>query len=110
MSHAVDAADMVPVRQGEWHEGADGRVGVTRRKFGRFGTAMLRLARVKPDVTLKLDAMGSAAWRLMDGRTVAEMLPSLEAAFSEEGRLDERFGLYLSRLVQAGVVRLEPAD
>lgn len=111
LSKVIDATRRIPIRQGEWRQDPDGRVVVTRKKFGRFGTFLLRLARVRPQVTLHLDAMGSVAWDLMDGhRSVADILPLLEERFPEEGRLDERLGTYLSRLVQAAVVRLdEPA-
>ncbi len=107
MSPTVDASNRVPLRQGQWTRDADGRVEVHRQKFGRFGTFLLRMVRIKPHVTLRLDAVGSAAWELMDGeRTVEDILPLLEAQFPEEGRLDERLAVYLSRLVRSGVVAL----
>lgn len=91
----------------EWTTEDDGRVVLRRPKSGRLGTRVLRLFKVNPVLTIRLDAIGSAAWHLMDGRTVADLLDALEAQFPEEGRLTERFGLYLQRLVQGGVVRLE---
>lgn len=85
----------------------DGRILLRRPKFGAFGSKVLKLFRVNPILTVRLDAIGSAAWHLMDGRTVAEVLQDLEDRFPDEGRLAERFGLYLQRLVASKLVKLD---
>lgn len=99
------------IRQGEveWDE-VDGRIKLRRPKFGSFGTRVLRLFRINPILTLKLDAIGTAAWHLMDGRTVNAVLDALEDQFPQEGRLAERFGLYVQRLVSMGAVQLQSAS
>lgn len=96
------------IRRGgvEWVE-EDGRILLRRPKFGAFGSKILRLFRVNPILTVKLDALGSAAWHLMDGRTVSAVVDELEAQFPDEGRLAERFGLYVQRLLSAGAVELK---
>ncbi len=91
-----------------WDEAEDGRVTLRRRKFGRVGTGVLKTFRVPPDLTVHLDAVGSEAWRLMDGRrTVGEVLQGLQVRFPDEENLGERLGKYLGTLVSNGLVRLE---
>jgi len=89
-----------------WHE-AGGRVVIVRRKFGRAGSALLRLFRVSPDLVLRLDALGSAAWRAMDGRRVEEVLEALRREDPEADDLPARLGRYLSTLASNGLIRLE---
>lgn len=100
----VDVADRIPERTGEWTV-EDGRVTVTKRKFGRVGTGFARLLGVSPDLRITLDALGSVAWQEMDGRTVAQVLHVLEERFPEEGRLEARLGEYLERLARTGMIR-----
>lgn len=105
-----DVSDRTPVRADvDWTGTPDGRVSVRKRKFGAVGTRLLRMAGLKPDLTVNLDALGSRAWRLMDGRrTVADVLDGLREAFPHEEDLAPRLGRFLSTMVSNGLVRLEP--
>lgn len=104
-----DAAARIATRETvPWQADARGLITVRRRKFGPIGTAILRLFRVAPDLTVHLDALGSDVWRLLDGqRTVSETLAALEAAHPDEADLPERLGGYLSRLAAARLIRLK---
>ncbi len=106
---AEDAASRVP-RHGvvQWHVDEQARVALRRRKFGAVGTAFLRLFRVKPDLTVRLDPLGSAVWQLIDGqRTAHEILVRLQAQFPQEGDLPQRLGQYLSTLASNGFIELD---
>ena len=109
MSQVVDVAGRIPVRKGDWSE-SDGRVTISRPKFGRIGTAFAKFLRLPQEVRITLDALGTAAWTRMDGRTVSEILHELEALYPDEGRLDERLGQYLANLARAGLLRFEDAS
>ena len=91
-----------------WHEQGD-RVVITRPKFGRFGTALLRLFRVRPELTLRLDPLGSAVWRLLDGRTVGQVLAELERTHGDEPDLPQRLGRYLGTLASNRLISLSSA-
>lgn len=107
MTGVVDVAGRRPMRRGQWTAGPDGRVVVTRRKFGPIGTRFARLLRLSPDVRITLDLLGTAAWNRMDGRTTSAILAELETEFPDEGRLDERLGHYLAQLAQAGLLSFD---
>lgn len=104
-----DVSRRVPVRADvASQEQPDGRVVLRRRRFGPVRRAVLRLVGQPADLTVHLDPLGSAAWRLMDGRaTVAQVLAALQARFPDERDLAPRLGRYLSALVGQGFVRLE---
>lgn len=90
----------------KWSDAA-GRVSLRRPKFGPFGTRVLRVLRIPPDLTVHLDALGSAAWLAMDGRTVKEVLAHLQATFPGESDLGPRLGKFVGAMVSRGLVRLE---
>ena len=107
---AADAAAWVPVRLvTDWQEGPDGRIVVRRRKFGRVGTAVLRMFRLRPDLTVHLDRLGSEAWRLADGRRTAGAIAGVLAErFPDERDVPARLGAYLSQLAAARLLRMDP--
>ncbi len=84
-----------------------GRVSLRKPKFGRFGSRILRMARMPTDFTVHLDPLGSAVWGLMAGRTVAEVRVALEARFPTEGDIGARLGKFIGAMVSRGLVRLE---
>lgn len=106
-----DMAHHVPVRREDVHSGEDaaGLVTLRRRKMGRAGTALLRLFRISPDLTVHLDGMGSEVWRLIDGgRTAGELLVAMEANHPDEEDLNLRLGQYISILASNRFIRLQP--
>ncbi|MGB0652104.1 MAG: PqqD family protein [Thermoplasmatota archaeon] len=104
---ARDVADHVAEPLVEAEVGDDGHLRLRRRKFGRFGTLVLRVLRISPDLVVKLDDLGAAAWQLMDGkRTVAQVADCLRADRPEEEQIEQRLGSFLGILVSQRLVAL----
>lgn len=90
----------------QWTTNEYGRVIITKRKFGAFGTRMLKLFRIPGDMVLTLDPIASHAWNNMDGRTVADVLIALEKEFPDQEGLSNRLGQFLGTLVSNDLVGL----
>lgn len=90
-----------------WSEEAHGRAKLVRRKFGSFGTKVLGLAGVSPDLTVNLDPLGCAVWQLCDGRTVAAIKQELALRFPGEADLASRLGKFLGAMVSKGLIVLD---
>lgn len=105
----MDAQNLRPVRLVEGAED-HGVVVVRKAKMGRFGTGLLQLFRIDPMLTVRLDALGSEVWRLMDGRTAGEIAAELAARHPDMDNVPERLGQYLATLVGQGMVRLDQQD
>ena len=90
----------------QWSEDK-GRVTVRRRRFGRFGSALVRLARAEPDLTIHLDPIGSAVWLLCDGRKVSEIQADLARRFPGQEDIGRRLGSFLGTMVSKGMLRLD---
>ncbi len=101
-------SDLVVVREVPWREENDLVVILAPRysKHTLFGRLLRRLFG-DSTVRLKMDALGSHAWKLFDGSTtVAEMTASLEEAFGEEAvKAEARLGLFLKELQRNDWVR-----
>lgn len=90
-----------------WSVDDAGLVQVQKRKFGAFGSRLLSLFFIRPFLKVRLDAMGSEVWLLLDGkRTVAAVLQQLQADHPDEPNLPDRLGRYLGAMAQTGLVRL----
>ena len=88
-------------------EGADGRVTLRRRRFGAVKARLVAAAGVPADLTVHLDPLGSAAWRLIDGRrTVGEVRVELQRSHPAEADVGPRLGKFLGTMVSNGFVRL----
>lgn len=88
-------------------EGADGRVTLRRRRFGAVKARLVAAAGVPADLTVHLDPLGSAAWRLIDGRrSVAAIRAELGKSHPGEQDLGARLGRFLGAMVSNGFVRL----
>lgn len=86
---------------------ASGLVTVRRRRFGAVRAALARPFGVPPEFTVRLDALGSEAWRLLDGqRTIGEVRAELARRRPEEKDLAARLGKFLSAMVSHRLVRL----
>ncbi len=84
-----------------------GRVVVVRVRYGPTRRALARLVRLPTTFTVRLDELGSAAWRLLDGRrTVAEVRSALEQQFPCQDGLGARLGKFLGLMVSRDLVRL----
>ena len=93
-------------RDVDWRE-EGGRVVVRRRKYGACGSAVLRLFRIDPVLTVRFDDLGSEAWLLLDGRTAGEVLEALRTTRPDEPQLPQRLGRYLSLLTSNGLIDID---
>ncbi|MEK6985525.1 MAG: PqqD family peptide modification chaperone [Candidatus Thermoplasmatota archaeon] len=83
-----------------------GRIVLERRRFGPVRRIFARLVRVPTTVTANLDEVGSAAWLLLDGRSVAAVKAELERRFPGQSDLAVRLGKFLGPMVSRGFVVL----
>lgn len=99
--------DLVPRRTKDFKELDDGRVEVLIPRFGGGRTAWLlgRLSRSGP-IRLRLDDVGTAVWRLCDGRrSVHDIGLSLRDQFGD--RIEpvyERLAAFIKQMKKAGLV------
>lgn len=107
MERIPDASRAVP-RPGDVEARIEeGRAVLVKRRFGPLRRRLLRLLRVEPDLTVRLDGLGTAAWGLIDGqRTVAQIKAELERRFPGEADVAPRLGAFLGAMVSRGLVRL----
>lgn len=88
-----------------WRE-EHGRV-VLERPAAGARRLLLRLARQPASFTVRLDEVGSAAWRLVDGRrTVGAIHAELARRFPAEADLASRLGRFVGMLASRGLLRL----
>jgi hypothetical protein len=86
---------------------ASGRLTVRRRRFGAVRAKVAAAAGVPPDLTVRLDPLGSAAWKLLDGRrTVGEVRLELARLHPGERDVGPRLGRFLGTMVSNGFVEL----
>ncbi len=104
-----DLGPLRPRRLIGHREEADGRVCLLVPRFRvRWMAWYLRLLR-RPNVELRLDAVGSATWLLCDGaRSVAEVGAALRARFGEQVEpVGPRLALFLRQLEGGRLLCLE---
>ena len=105
--------DMVPERARKWDTRDDRTIDVLQPRYP--DTALGRwLSRRSPDpyVRIHLDELGSAVWRVCDGKsTVAEISRALETAFGERiAPVSERLGQFLTQLHGNGLIRFKEPE
>lgn len=89
-------------------DAVSGRLTVRRRRFGALRAKVAAAAGVPPDLTVHLDPLGSAAWRLLDGRrTVAEVRAELARLHPGEPDIGPRLGKFLGTMVSNGFLELK---
>lgn len=96
----VNLLHVTPVRVAEWEEQEDGRVVVHRPEPRTSGLRYLvdRLLFEMSTRRIRLDPVGSTAWRALDGaRSVADVAALLRAEFGEDVEPVEQ---RVSKLVQ----------
>ena len=99
--------DMIPERKREFREEEDGTIIVLIPRFGEswFGDILKRFFKNTP-ISLRLDEIGAAVWRLCDGRrSVYDIGGRLTEEFGE--RIEpvyDRLGIFLHQMKKAGIV------
>ena len=99
--------DVIPERTRAFRDEDNGTVTVLIPRFGdgRVGSVLEKFFRSSP-ITLHLDEMGTAVWRLCDGqRSVYEIGDCLKAKFGD--RIDpiyERLGAFLHQMRRVGII------
>jgi len=109
----VNLLELRPVRLAAWEEADDDRVVLVRpRPSGRgLKPWLLRVSAALAPQRLRLDAIGSHAWRALDGeRTVGHVAASLRERFGAEAEpAEERLGTLVRLLRRDGFLAF-PAE
>jgi hypothetical protein len=108
----VDLLGIAPERTAVWRE-EEGRVVVERPLPPVRGarSLLLRLSFLTGVKRLRLDELGAAVWRRLDGRTVAEVLAALRGEFGARCEPAEaRLRLYLGILRRERLIGLPGID
>lgn len=101
--------DLKPKRNLRWESREDGLVTLIVPKFSnRFVVKWFVPLLARPNIRVKLDALGSFVWNKCDGATSVEQIAhDMAIAFDEPvERLYERIGLFLSRLAKDNFVEM----
>ena len=109
---AVNLLELVPVRLAPWRDQEGGlvveyRPPPPRGLAGRIGRLLL-----PPRVSRRrLDEVGAAVWRRLDGRTVAEVVAVLREEFGERIEpAEDRLRLFLGMLRRERLIGLPGLD
>lgn len=87
---------------------ATGLVTLRRTRWGPLRRGLARLLRVPTAFTVHLDALGSQAWGLLDGRrTVGEVRAELARLRPDEPDLTARLGKFLSAMASHRMIDLD---
>ncbi len=96
---AIDLLELAPVRRAVWLEREDGRVIIDRPRPSIDGLAGIfrRVSWMMAPRRIRLDEIGSFAWRRLDGTTKMRTLAvAMRDAFPDScDQLEERLGTYL---------------
>lgn len=88
-------------------EDAGDRITLRRRRFGPVRARLAGLVGAAPDFTVHLDALGTAAWRLLDGqRTVGAVRQELQRRFPDVHDVAPRLGKFIGTLASHRMIRL----
>ena len=117
MSHlprAVDLLELTPVRRVPWIEREDGRVVIDRPRPPIDGLrGLVRRARwMLAPRRIRLDEIGSFAWRRLDGATKVRALAEvIREAFPDScDQLEERLGAHLQALRRLRLISFPEGD
>ena len=108
VDHGVDLLELEPVRCVAWQESVDGNVIIERPRPPVRGLRGL-LERANWLVTprrIRLDELGSFAWRRLDGVTKVRTLAGVmrEAFPDSRHQIEERLGAYLRAMRRLKVI------
>jgi len=110
----VNLLELRPVRLAAWEESGEERVVLLRPRpaSSGLGSFFLRIATALAPPRLRLDPIGSQAWRDLDGsRSVSAVADGLRERFGEEAEpVEERLGTLLRLLRRDGFLALPPYD
>ncbi len=103
----VNLLDLIPERTHAFRDEENGTITVFVPRFGNGKVGRFLQTFVgKSPISLHLDEIGTAVWRLCDGRrSVYEIGGCLEREFG--GRVEpvyERLGVYLRQMKRAGII------
>lgn len=88
--------------------GDKGLLTLRRTRWGPVRRAVARVLGVPPDFTVHLDALGTQAWGLLDGRrTVGEVRAELARTRPGETDLATRLGKFLSAMASHKMIELD---
>lgn len=97
----------IPERAVTWETAEDGRVTLLRPKFLSPRLAWLQRVLWRPVFRVRLDARGSLAWTLMDGRDLAAVCAGLRERFGAEAEpVEERTTALAAQMASGGFLRL----
>ena len=110
----VDLLELEPVRCVPWREGLDGRVVIERPRPPVNGLRSLidRAGWLVTPRRIRLDDIGSFAWRRLDGATKVRTLAGvMREAFPDcRDQLEERLGAYLRAMRRLKVIAFPDWD
>jgi hypothetical protein len=109
----VNVLDVVPVRLGDWEDAGDHVVVVRpppRAAWYFLPVEWLRWALAVRRI--RLDAVGSAAWRACDGtRRTGDIVPLIRSAFGADAEpIEDRLGQLIRRLRREGLLAYRDHD
>jgi hypothetical protein len=109
----VNILDVVPVRLADWED--DGERVVLVRPTPRVPWYLLPVEWLRWALAvrrIRLDAVGSVAWRACDGtRTTADVVPLIRSAFGAEAEpIEARAGQLIRRLRREGLLAYRDHD
>lgn len=88
--------------------GDEGLLTLRRPRWGPVRRAVARVLRVPPEFTVRLDALGTQAWGLLDGRrTVGEVRAELARTRPDETDLAARLGKFLGTMASHKMIELD---
>jgi len=104
----INLLELAPVRLADWFQDEEGGVTLVRPRPRSKGLKRLSdlLGYYSSPKRVRLDAVGSLAWKHLDGRpTVAEIARKVRDEFEEEAEpAEERVGLFVRLLRGEGMV------
>ncbi len=107
---SLNLLELRPQRNLRWETGENGRVTLIVPKFkNKYLVRWFVPLLAKPNIKVKLDALGSFVWSRCDGRTSVEQIGhEMAETFGEPlEELYERIGQFLAKLAKDKFVQLE---
>ena len=98
---SINLLTLVPIRQLEWQENSEGNVELLKPKFSVERVQKMFSKMMKQDhFKVKLDKVGSAVWKLIDGKkTVKEIGVELQNQFGADIEpVYDRLGQFIGQL------------
>lgn len=114
LPEGTNLLELRPRRRADWDEAGEDRVVLHRPKPAARGLSglLIRIASRLAPPRLRLDPIGSSAWRGFDGaRTVGQVAAQLREQFGDAAEpAEERLGKLVRLLRRDGFLALPPLD